>query len=254
MHSIFTIQPIDNIPKEIPNLKFWVRSDNVLLTGTSPNQNISAAFDQSGNKLHAVQATAASQPLYYPSGGPNNKPYWNGVTNARFMLAGANNDFNFLHNGSDWTIFMIAKPSTYSSRVLFGTTAGSSNDAGFGIFEYTNPGAYFIMGNGTLGVINKAQATGYASGSWHSLAMTYTTGSTPNLNYSFDNGSVIGTANNANSNSASNSGRKLGIGSAGNGGFITDTAWCEIIIYNRKLNTAELARIHKYLKYRYNIG
>lgn len=236
-------------PSDISNLYAWYKYDNLTLNGAY----VSAALDKSGNGRHAVQATAASQPLYYSSGGSNNKAYWNGVANTRYLLGGANNDFNFLHNGSDWTVVIVSKPSTNSSRVWFGTTAGSSNDAGFGIFEYTNPGAYFIMGNGTLGVINKAQATGYASGSWHSLAMTYTTGSTPNLSYSFDNGSVTGTANNANSNSASNSGRKLGIGSAGNGGFITDTAFHEVILYNKKLSAGELAQIQTYLNTEYGL-
>lgn len=232
-------------PSDISGLFAWYKSTAV----TSSFGTVSQVQDLTGNGRHAVQATSGSQPLYYSSGGPNNAPYWAGVTNTRYLLAGAANDFNILHNGTNWTIIFIARGSNQGARVIFGTQNASSTDIGFGLFEGAsgNNGYAGAIGNGSTAVLTFNQpSAGWTTSSFHKSIITYDNSLTIGaMSSSIDSSTVYGTK--TGTPTASNSGRKLGIGSAGSGAFITDTAWCEIMIWNKKLNSTELAQINSYI-------
>lgn len=240
------------IPRTISGLYAWYRSDNLLLNGTT----VSAAFDKSGNRRHAVQSTVASQPNYYSSGGSNNLPYWQGLSSTsagKYLQAGATGDFDFLHNGTDWTIAYVITAPTNTGRLIFGTQAASSTDLGFQVWEAASPGVTFYMGNSSAAILAKTQASGFASGSWHKTVLVYDNASTPNLSGSIDDGTTRFTANKIGSNSATTSGRKLGIGSAGTGFFATDAKFHELIFYNRKLTAVEIQRLEYYFRTLYNL-
>lgn len=233
------------VPSDISGLYAWYKSTAV----TSSFGTVSQVQDLTGNGRHAVQATSGSQPLYYSSGGPNNAPYWAGVVNTRYLLAGANNDFNLIHNGTNFTIIFIARGSNQGSRVIFGTQNASGGDIGFGLFEGAsgNNGYALQLGNGSGTVVSFSHnSAGWTTGSFHKSIITYdnalTTGA---MSSSIDSNTATG--NKTGTPTASNSGRKLGIGSAGTGAFATDTAWVEIMIWNKKLNSTELAQINSYI-------
>lgn len=238
-------------PSDISGIFAWYRSDDLVqASGT-----VSQVNDKTGNGRHAVQATSGSQPLYYSSGGPNNAPYWAGVVNTRYLLAGAVNDFNLLHNGTNFTIIFIARGSNQGSRVIFGTQNASGADTGFALYEGGSGFNGYVsgIGNGSGVVLTLSQpSAGWTTGSFHKSIITYdnslTTGA---LTSSIDSNTAYGTK--VGTPTASNSGRKLGIGSAGSGAFITDTAWCEVIIYSKKLDSTELAQINSYISSRYGL-
>ena len=50
-------------PSNLPNLKLWLKSDNVILNGTK----VSQWTDLSGNNNHIIQNDANKQPLLMPS-------------------------------------------------------------------------------------------------------------------------------------------------------------------------------------------
>lgn len=238
-------------PAKINGLFAWYKYDSII----TANGTVSQVNDKTGNGRHAVQAVSGSQPLYFSSGGPNNKSYWAGVTNTRYLLAGADNDFNLLHNGSNWTIFFIARGSNQGSRVIFGTQNASGADLGFGLFEggAGNNGYVGQLGNGTIAAGSLSHnSAGWTTGSFHKSVISFdaalTTGA---FTSSIDTNTATG--NRSGGLSGSNSGRKLGIGSSGAGSFITDTAWCEVLIFNKKLNSNEINYMNNYLRYEYGL-
>ena len=238
-------------PAKINGLFAWYKYDSII----TANGTVSQVNDKTGNGRHAVQATSGSQPLYFSSGGPNNQPYWAGVVNTRYLLAGANNDFNLLHNGSNWTIIFIARGSNQGARVVFGTQNSNGTDLGFGLYEggSGNNGYSAAIGNNTNIVATFSHnAAGWTTGSFHKSIITYDNSLTTGAFTSSINSSTV-TGNRSYTTSASNSGRKLGIGSAGSGAFITDTAWVEIMIWNKKLNSTELTQMNSYILESYGL-
>jgi hypothetical protein len=57
----------------VANLEWWFSSEATYITLNGAD--VSQWSDRSGNGRHLLQATAADQPLYVASGGPNNAPY-----------------------------------------------------------------------------------------------------------------------------------------------------------------------------------
>lgn len=250
MHSVVSSYfQIENTPKGISGLRLWLRSDDLIQSAGL----VSQVNDKSGNGKHAVQSSPSSQPYYFASGGFGNFPYWQGTyaaSSGRYLLAGANGDFDFMHNGSDWTLIYIASAPTNNSALILGTQAASSNNLGFSVWEYTNPGVSFYMGNNVTTVISKTQTTGFNSGSWNTTILKYTDAATPAFSGSL-NSTIEFTANKAGSTSVTTSGRKFGVGSAGSGQFSTNTKFTELMIYNRALESKEIASIENYLMNRY---
>lgn len=250
MHSMISnFFQIDNTPKGIPGIRLWLRSDDLIQSGGF----VSQVNDRSGNDKHAVQTTPSSQPFYFASGGFGNYPYWQGTyaaSSGRTLLAGANGDFDFMHNGSNWTLIYIASAPTFNSSLILGTQQASSNNIGFSVWEYTNPGVAFYMGNNITAVISKIQTTGFNSGSWNTTILTYTDSATPALSGTI-NSTVTVTSNKVASSSLTTSGRKFGVGSSGTGQFSSNTKFTEIMIYNRTLESKEIASIENYLMNRY---
>jgi hypothetical protein len=250
MHSaVSSYFQIENTPKGIPGLKLWLRSDDAIYS----NGTVSQINDKSGNGKHAVQNNPSRRPYYFLSGGIGNFPYWQGVSHSssgRCLLAGQNGDFDFLHNGSDWTLIYIASAPTNNSSLIFGTQFAYSSDVGFSAWEYANPGITFYMGNGTSTVISKNQLIGFNSGSWNTAILTYKNSQTPALEGKL-NSSIVTTANKLASTTTVSSGRKFGIGSSGTGNFSSTTKFTEIMIYDRALEQKEIEIIENYIMNRY---
>lgn len=250
MHSMISnFFQIDNTPKGIPGLRLWLRSDDLIQSAGT----VSQVNDRSGNGEHAVQTSPGNQPYYFASGGFGNFPYWEGFSassSGRYLLAGANGDFDFMHNGTDWTLIYIAAGPTNNSRLVMGTLDGSTIFSGFSISEYTNPGFGFVIGNTSSAVISKIQTTGFNSGSWNTAILKYTDSATPALSGVL-NTTIEITANKAATPTATSSGRKLGIGSGGTGQFSSNTKFAEVIVYNRTLGSKEIASIENYFMNRY---
>jgi hypothetical protein len=236
-------------PSDLSGLQLWLRSDDLVQSGGL----VSQVNDKSGNARHAVQAFTSNQPYYFASGGPNNLPYWEGFSapsSGRYLLAGADGDFDFMHNGTDWTLIYIAAGPTNNSCLIMGTQQASAINAGFSVWEYTSPGVQLYMGNNVTTVISKTQTTGFNSGSWNTAILKYTDSATPALSGVL-NTTIEITANKAATPTATSSGRKFGVGSSGTGQFSSNTKFAEVIVYNRTLTAGEISQIQDYIFARY---
>jgi len=107
------------LPNNIPNLRLWFRSDNVVLNGTS----ISQWNDMSGNNNHLTQSDASKQPLL-ESNSLNGYPIvkFDGVNdNLKTMIAQAITNqvtiFIVLNNTSSNPVFIYDGGSNYLSMI-----------------------------------------------------------------------------------------------------------------------------------------
>ena len=242
------------LPSQIANLKAWYRSDDVTLVSNT----VSQLNDKSGNDLHATQTTAANRPDYSTSGGLKNLPYFStteSYSTGTGLLAGTTGTWNFLHDGTGATVFVVAKTTGLYWLWLLGTHANSISEIGYSISSTSDPGNVFSrnIGNGS-GI-----ASGFGLNSfiidpskYHKWITTFKTA--PNYEDAFwmkvDN-KQLGTPV-IRTPSTSNSGQ-LGIGFGGSGLYPAASQFHEIIIFNRKLTSDEIRQIETYLYNRYGI-
>ena len=107
------------LPNNIPNLRLWFRSDNIVLNGTS----VSQWNDMSGNNNHLTQSDASKQPLL-ESNSLNGYPIvkFDGVNdNLKTMIAQAITNqvtiFIVLNNTSSNPVFIYDGGSNYLSMI-----------------------------------------------------------------------------------------------------------------------------------------
>lgn len=242
------------LPSQIANLKAWYRSDDVTLV----SNKVSQLNDKSGNGLHATQATAGNRPAYSATGGLKNLPYFS--TNESYstgtgLLAGTTGTWNFLHDGTGATVFVVAKTTGLYWFWLLGTHANSISEIGYSISSTSDPGNVFScnVGNGSGTVAGFGLNSFVIDPSkYHKWITTFKIA--PSYEDSFwmkiDN-KQLGTPI-IRTQSTSNSGQ-LGIGFGGTGLYPATSQFHEIIIFNRKLTSDEIRQVEAYLYNRYGI-
>lgn len=122
------------------SLALWLDAGDTS-TITLNGLTVSQWQDKSGNGRHAVQATAANQPIY--TTGLNGKPVLGFDGTNSFMQAGDNTSWRFLHDGSKYIISGVWKPGaidTPGSRIMIAMT--TSNTSGS-----SSVGQYFAFGD-----------------------------------------------------------------------------------------------------------
>lgn len=126
-------------PASIDDLFAWYRSDDVTLV----SNKVSQLTDKSGNGRHATQATAANRPAYSTTGGLNNLPYFStteSYSTGTGLSAGSTGTWNFLHDGTGATVFVIAKTTGIYWLWLMGTQATGISNIGYSISSTSDPG------------------------------------------------------------------------------------------------------------------
>lgn len=249
-------------PRSIPNLQLWLDATQI---NQADNTSVASWADQSGNAYNAEQSTTAARPTYRTN-------QLNGLpavvfdgTDDRLTIPSSTATFKFLHSDVS-TVFIVARAGSVADPNnrygIIGTNANSTLAHGY-MINYDDRASQSY---------NNVIFGGITNGSgWRSLNIenNYFTpnifniltirsdpaNSTPlersiyNLNGGTDrknntqNGSL----------STSNATHNFEIGSTGN--FILPFlgAISEIIVYNRALNTSELAQVHRYLARKWGI-
>lgn len=190
-------------------------------------RNVSAWADQSGTGNHALQATAAFQPLYLPSGGIKNLPFVafdgsNDYLRASFALA------------QPVTLYAVLKPRTsqvFPETYLDGVVG---NDMRF--LDNTTDTLMFA------GVGFDPAITSAGTG-WHWFECVYN-GASSTLTRD------DGVTDTGNAGAASPNGVTLGAFGSVAAGW-SDVDMTEIIIYNRTLTAAEKTAVQSYLIRKY---
>lgn len=242
------------LPTQIADLYAWYRSDDVTLV----SNKVSQLNDKSGNGRHATQTTAGNRPTYSATGGLNNLPYFStteSYSTGTGLFAGTTGTWNFLHDGTGATVFVVAKTTGLYWLWLLGTHQNSVTEVGYSISSTSDPGNVFScnVGNGS-GVVSGFWLNSFVvdPSKYHKWITTFKTA--PSYEDAFwmkvDN-KQLGTPI-IRTPSTSNSG-KLGIGFGGSGLYPATSQFHEIIIFNRKLSPDEIRVVEAYLNNRYGI-
>ena len=249
-------------PTNLPDLQLWLPADRI---NQANNTAVATWSDQSGNGYDATQGGSAARPTYIASG-LNGLPVvrFDG-TDDRLSIPSSTATFKFLHSDVS-TVFIVAKAGTVADPNtrygILGTNANSTLQNGLmityddrasqGFNNAINSG----ITNATSWVSLNLENNYFAANTFQILTVRSDPANATLLDRSIYNlnGGVDEKNNTQNLTlSTSNAGYNFEIGSTGNFTlpFLGDIA--EIIVYNRALNTSELAQVHKYLSMKWGI-
>lgn len=244
-------------PTSLSNLYAWYKFDSLLLVSSSTR--VSAALDKSGNGRDAVQTSSIYQPYYSSSGGLQNKPYFRTTASLSYgtgLFAGPSGSWEFLHNGNEFTIIVVAKTGGNDWSWFVGTQKSNVNERGLSISSTITPGNLFSITQGN-GSANTARI-GYDGlvmdpNVYHKYIVSFSSQSFPtdSLYAKIDNKTysvplIRGTTAVTNSN-------YLGIGFGADGRYPANSNFHEVIIYDRKLTATEVNKLEMYLDKEYRI-
>lgn len=134
-------------PSDIAGLQLWLdaqfTSDVTLNTAPDPD-TVSAWADHSGNSNDIIQATAANQPEWEPTGwNSTEESVRNFITGDRFLYNDTTGISTLLNgDGVNWTAFMVVQltsaPATLERYLM--TWAHGTNSTPFEAIRYTSTG------------------------------------------------------------------------------------------------------------------
>ena len=241
------------VPTAISDLFAWYRSDDVTLVSSS----VSQLTDKSGNGRHPTQSTPSNRPSYSATGGLNNHPYFSTAeaTTAGGLTAGTTGTWNFLHNGTGATVFVVAKTSGTNWLWLVGTQATSISDIGYSISSTSDPGNKLSISVGSgVGEVAAFGLNGLVLDptKYHKFITTFKTASGYEDSFwvKIDNKQM--SCASVRNPTTSNSG-PLGIGYGSTALYAADSQFHEVIIFNRKLTPDEIRSVEAYLNNRYGV-
>jgi len=235
-------------PNTIPNMRLWLDATRI---NQANNTAVATWADQSGNGYDATQSTTAARPTYIASG-------LNGLPVVRFdgtddNLALSGGALGMLRNVAGATAFVVVKyPANSTAMFPFAIRT-----------ESTGPRLQMLASSA-----NKFQTAGRRLQADTTITLTSTQSVTTNaviqtafadyqntILRQFINGTIDGenlsfqTSGNT-SNTDSNA---ISIGATAVPSFPLNGDIAEIIVYNRALNTSELAQVHRYLSRKWGI-
>jgi hypothetical protein len=253
-------------PKSISGLKLWLDADDASAF-TLVSGNVSEWRDKSGSGVpHATQASAGARPAR-TSSGLNGRAVVDFQGTHTLTFASSTAAFNFLHNPTGGTVFLVLKPDTSSNpdavKYILNNTNNSSANTGVSILVDDRSSVSrnnFLSANvnrGVSGVTTSAFAANNFIPAMDSYLVTTLV---------MDNGNAVaasrllGRANgvqNAAANSLTNAAATgnatldLTMGNFGGGGACSGVA--EVIFYEGVLSASAIARVERYLSTKWAI-
>jgi len=232
-------------PRSLPNLQLWLPADRI---NQANNTAVATWADQSGNGYDATQGTSAARPTYIASG-------LNGLPVVRFdgtddqMTLGAS-ALGMLRNVAGATVFVVAKyVGTASNRRSFAILRNGDDANRLALFKLTTN--VYQIGGRRLDTDSFQGANSTTSATDNFILHTNLTNYQSTLLQQYVNGSLDGqsTSFQTSGNTSDTDSSAILVGSTTFNGDIA-----EIIVYNRVLNTSELAQVHRYLARKWGIA
>ena len=251
--SAFTkcFRPVSNYPSDISDLVVWLRADSGV-TFDIATQQVSAWTDYSGNSNSVAQATSASQPLRIGYDGANDKARIN--FNGTSHILTSNNNAPITAN--DFTILSVFKYTNLdnSSQRVFSVRESTDRV----VFGLDSSGRIFFKAVDNDGFQGQVLSDVSEIMSDFNIAMAQCkkiSGGSDLIVQFNNNATQTTTVANFNNNDTGFDDAVFTIG-----GLTTLTSFtylkgdlCELIVFNRALNTTELATVKDYLNNKYRI-
>ncbi len=258
-------------PDALDGLQLWLDASDIDADNTPDSLGdgdpIGVWQDKSsrGIDANAASGVPAENPTYAAAPSGLNAPAI-GLTGASqcYFRAGVQGNWNFLHDGSGCTVFVVYYDQTADLGTLYGTGGGGSANVGAhtGPRDSSDDGIYWSVAKGTGGDMfyvenHTAQSDGdFPKNAWGVYACTFTNAATPppeNEINVYNNGTSSFSVNSSKTPSSANSTHVLCLGSENNA-FSLNGYLAEVIIYDRVLSNAEQNQVGHYLENKYGIS
>jgi len=237
-------------------------------TITESSGAVSQWDDKSGNNRNATQTTGANQPQYISAGKNSLNLIRFTAANAQFFVAGSTSTWNFLHNGTDSSVFTVARVRSTgedpnAAHFLFDTHS-LSGGVGFSVFyddrtiASRNNALVVQIARGVAG-FNAAlisDSNKITPGDYNIIGMYLDADNATAANRIKNriNGAADFGANTlTGAPSASNSTYALNIGGAGLGSTYLTGDFCEILILSTQPSTSDRQLVEGYLAHKWGL-
>ena len=268
----FVINPYSVLftPNRLTNLALWLDagdSGTVILNGSDASE----WRDKSGNDRHASQATAARQPEYVSSAQNGLGALRFDAASQHFLTAGTTSTWNFLHNGSNAAVFILARcrstgENPNATHAYLSTGGAATASIGYRI-SYDdrsilprNNSLSVSVARGVSGTFASADFTDdkLTPGTYHLISsyIDADNGTAANRTVQRVDGNASFSSNTANNApSASNSTSSLHIGRDVATPILDFTGdICEVCIFDNHPATADRERIEGYLAHKWGVA
>jgi hypothetical protein len=238
-------------PRNLPNLQLWLDATRI---AQADSTSVATWADQSGNGYDATQGGSAARPTYIASG-------LNGLPVVRFdgtddvMSLGAS-ALGMIRNVAGATVFVVVKyPSNnLTNNLLFISISSVSGSNRLNLLQTSIP-KYQVAGR-RLDAESSQNATSNQNAASNFIIQTAYADFSNTLLQQFINGALDGQKTDFQTagNTSDTDSNLINIGASGNNTNRLNGDIAEIIVYNRALNTSELAQVHRYLSRKWGIA
>ena len=242
-------------------------------TVTTVSGNVSQWNDKSGNGRNAMQSTSGKRPAYQSAAQNGLNAVRFTAASEHFLTAGTTSTWNFLHDGTDSSVFLVSRVRSTgdnpdAAHGFISTASTGSADKG-ALFFYDdrsivprNNALVSIVYRAEIGVstaissVNDLITPGaYSISSLYLDADNATAAS--RIKFRVNGGADTGSNALTNPASAGNSTDALNIGSTGAGatsrGFYLSGDICEILILNTQPNITGRQKLEGYLAHKWGL-
>lgn len=230
-------------------------------------QGVRSWKDKSGNGYNATQATSANRPTFRTNQ-INGKPavIFDG-TNDVLTIDSSTSTFKFLHSDKS-TVFAVFKAGVVSDPNavygILGSGGANTTNIGYDIWwddrvSQSRNNAILLRvyrGVSSTNVIATSNDNVYTANTFNFLTITGDPANATAANRSslqVATGTILKTNTQTATLSTSNATYNLQIGAAGNNAIRLNGSICEIIIYNRLLESGEIKQVQNYLKSKWDL-
>jgi len=251
-------RPQSTYPNQLPNLSSWLRADSNV-TFAIASKKVSAVGDGSGNTNGVAQSTGSLQPLRFTFGGSSDKTQFTFFTAPDYSVLVSDNNFITTQVDEQFSIFEVSNINEINNSV-------------FGYYHLAD-GSYIDMGTDAAGNYEVSVSDGTTvltqntgsviTGAFH-IASLRKSATTVDFNfYDASNSIYSWDTNAAFDTTTSFQNEKFRIGcTQTSDGLIPPAAintrhldgkFQEVIIYSKKLNDFDTAKVVDYLNKKYRI-
>jgi hypothetical protein len=254
-------------PLDISGCKLWLDADDAS-TFTLVGSSVSEWRDKSGSGApHATQSSAPARPSRV-SAAVNGRAAVEFQGTHALTFASSTASFNYLHNATGATVFIVVRPDTASNpdaiRYLFNNTNNSSANVGVSIFiddrssVSRNNGLFATASRGVSGAATSSVYDNNlfaAMDAYSVVAITFDNANATaaaRLLLRANGGQAAAVNTTSNAASSGNASLDMTVGNFGGGGSPAGIA--EIVFYEGVLSTTSRARVEAYLAAKWGIS
>ena len=239
----------------------WLKGDGI--TGLSDGDAVATWPDSSGNSRHFTQATAGLRPTWQTNEA-NGRPVVRFDGADDWLTNTTKADWRFLHNGSDWTLFVVFKTTAANpdrTCGILGNNGAASARIGRHLYYDDRSGlgqnnrlhVLMTKGVGVSPILDYAtNDDAFPAQTWALISSRFESGVGGDDHVIYVNGVAKASAEPANlPYSALDATHDIQLGANGNAAGLAEGDIAELLLYDSALSNADRIQVEQYLAWRY---